>query len=47
MGKLDHHSSQIEYLERQMRLLTTAIHNNNFGGHSTRVATDNNTLFEN
>ena len=51
MGKLDHqshtsrlnqHTSRLEYLKRQVRMLTTAIHNNNFGGHSDRVATDNN-----
>ena len=51
MGKLDHqshtsqfnqHTSQLKYIERQVRMVTTAIHNNNFGGHSTRVITANN-----
>ena len=41
-SRLDQHISWLRYLERQVRMLTTAIHDNNFWGHSTRVATENN-----
>ena len=48
MGRLDHqsltsclnqHTSRLETLEHQVRLFTTAIHDNNVGGHSVRGAT--------
>mmetsp|Transcript_30728 Transcript_30728/g.34399 ORF Transcript_30728/g.34399 Transcript_30728/m.34399 type:complete len:939 (-) Transcript_30728:336-3152(-) len=48
MGKLDHqshttrlvqHTSRLETLERQLRTLTAAIHDNNVGGHSVHGAT--------
>ena len=40
--RLDQHTSQLETLERQVRTLITAIHDNNIGGHSAHVATNNN-----
>ena len=41
-SRLVQHTKQLETLERQVGLLTTAISDNNIRGHSADVATNNN-----
>ena len=40
--QLDQHTYQLKTLERQVRMLITAINDNNIRGHSACVATNNN-----